>query len=491
MRIIQIFIYILLAGVGGFLLAKIGEFDNAGFDEYAEIASIALMAQGCLFVILQTVFAFVGNKSKGCNIASIVIGAIHIVLWVILFAIFYNAQIYYTYLIFAFLGIFGIIGGAQGLRHGIFPEKQLNAGYACRLSQAILDIVCAGPFFGCCCLFLDTSYHSHNTIGVVFVLLGVMLTLFAIMQFIFAFKGKHSRGANVGSVVINALMVLGLVGLPGFIGGLQGIKYLKAHPEIVAAREKNNKVNTLHAASQASNGADDVTSPSLDTVDYSITDDSGEILLLSSNPNIVDFVRAAMSDGNVDAHSVSIFAPDGDELDAQVAAYKVEQRGDTNRLYIVVKAMSDKDSEGEILCLFYVVQLLNGDYGLVREHDKEMLAKIHSWLEALVTGNKPVENGGSKFKRFFVKYVKSWLSAIVDMSKETFKFLGNAASDTDVVKAFKRGYNGEGEEMQAYTVRNEMGCEETIYSSDGKLFYRENGEFVGESNDGGKTIIWR
>ena len=39
------------------------------------------------------------------------------------------------------------------------------------------------------------------------------------------------------------------------------------------------------------------------------------------------------------------------------------------------------------------------------------------------------------------------------------------------------------------TFTNSMGCEETVCSPDGVKFYKDNGEYVGYSNDNGKTII--
>ena len=39
------------------------------------------------------------------------------------------------------------------------------------------------------------------------------------------------------------------------------------------------------------------------------------------------------------------------------------------------------------------------------------------------------------------------------------------------------------------TFTNSMGCEETVCSPDGIKFYKENGEYVGYSNDNGKTIV--
>lgn len=38
------------------------------------------------------------------------------------------------------------------------------------------------------------------------------------------------------------------------------------------------------------------------------------------------------------------------------------------------------------------------------------------------------------------------------------------------------------------TFINDMGCEQTVYSADGKSFYTDGGSYVGQSDDNGKTI---
>ncbi len=50
------------------------------------------------------------------------------------------------------------------------------------------------------------------------------------------------------------------------------------------------------------------------------------------------------------------------------------------------------------------------------------------------------------------------------------------------------GSGSSGDDMQAYTFTNDMGCSQTVYSSDGVNFYDSNGAFVGKSDDGGNNI---
>lgn len=50
------------------------------------------------------------------------------------------------------------------------------------------------------------------------------------------------------------------------------------------------------------------------------------------------------------------------------------------------------------------------------------------------------------------------------------------------------GSGSSGDDMQAYTFTNDMGCSQTVYSSDGVNFYDSNGALVGKSDDGGNNI---
>lgn len=72
MRLIQTAVYSMLLGVGVIVFLKDVEDYNA-FGAYGEITGITLLAQASLFFVLQLVFAFVGNKTKGANIVGIVL----------------------------------------------------------------------------------------------------------------------------------------------------------------------------------------------------------------------------------------------------------------------------------------------------------------------------------------------------------------------------------------------------------------------------------
>ena len=71
------------------------------------------------------------------------------------------------------------------------------------------------------------------------------------------------------------------------------------------------------------------------------------------------------------------------------------------------------------------------------------------------------------------------------------KFFVELVSDDKGVKSFKQAVSGESPKAKEYTFINDMGCRQTVYSSDGKNFYNADGSYAGSSNDGGKTINYK
>lgn len=268
MRLIQVFVYLLLVGLGVLILLEtINDYEKYG--DYGDYTGIILLTQASLYVILQLVFAFVGNKTKEANVAGIVFGIINAVFWVALWVLFYfvldldypehntNKSLYHSYLAFAFAGIFGIIGGIQGVRHGIFAQKKLHAGIACRLTQAIFYLLLAFPF--AFCSTIDKSlFFLLMSIAVMFVVLSVL-------QFVFTFVGKKSKGANVCSIAFNSVFALCVIGLFGFIGGIQGVQYLKVHPEGYVPEPKVKKEKKQKAQTPATTNANTSSAATVET----------------------------------------------------------------------------------------------------------------------------------------------------------------------------------------------------------------------------------
>lgn len=253
MRLMQAIVYLLMIAYGGYLMYLVTtDYSNTGDFEF--YTGTMLLTQASLFFIMQIIFAFVGNKSKGGNVASITLSAIHIFLWLLQWVLFYifnlfgneNNSMYLTYIGFAAVGIFGIIGGAQGKKHGIFPEKNMRAGFACRKAQAIMDTLGIIPF--AVCAFVFSSFDKLMT--VIFASIAVLFVTLSILQFIFTYKGKSSKGANIGSALCHFLLIFAFWGLPGFIGGIQGVKYLKAHPECIAEPKKKKSAKAQTEAEQ-------------------------------------------------------------------------------------------------------------------------------------------------------------------------------------------------------------------------------------------------
>ena len=87
---------------------------------------------------------------------------------------------------------------------------------------------------------------------------------------------------------------------------------------------------------------------------------------------------------------------------------------------------------------------------------------------------------------YIILYILKGIWAFI---KALIGLFGIAVGDSSAGKAFKRGYSGDdGDAYEEYTFTNDMGCTQTVYSSDGRNFYDANGSFVGTSDDGGKHI---
>lgn len=383
MRLIQFFAYLLLSATGGYILAEIIAFEQMGFGDYAFISCCALMSEASLFALLQIFFAFSGNKTKGGNIASVVISILHILMWLALFLsmyFIYLQNIYLSYLIFAILGVFGLIGGLQGIKRGIFPEKKTLNGFALRFIQGIFWSLATIAFITTDVLAggLDVSFL------IIFTSLAIFFLFYSVLQFITAYKGKSSKGANVASIWLNALFIVAIVGLPGFIGGIYGRNYLKANPDMCAP-PKGKKVKTASSDTAVREQTTDVKVVNdFNDLDYSIPDNSERIFGLSNEPNIIDFIRESIANGEKsDVSQIRIYDSDGDALMAQLVAYKVERKDDTYRLYIIIEGESDQ-GEGKIMQLYFVGRRDDGNYVLVAEFDKDIQEKIRLWYNELV-----------------------------------------------------------------------------------------------------------
>lgn len=119
---------------------------------------------------------------------------------------------------------------------------------------------------------------------------------------------------------------------------------------------------------------------------------------------------------------------------------------------------------------------------------------LHDWLEEELMyeelNEKPA--AGSQKKKGVGSAILFILSLpfrlIFAFFKAILSLFGIAFGDTPFVRGFKKGYNGNQSEMKEYKITNELGCEQTVYSSDKKTFYHSDGSYAGTSDDGGKTI---
>lgn len=178
---------------------------------------------------------------------------------------------------------------------------------------------------------------------------------------------------------------------------------------------------------------------------------------------------------------------EGNDYYFRCLGFAAIDRFGTQRIYIAVKDLEDEE---DLWRCGYIVRCRDGAWLLVKETEAEMFEKFKAAMR------KAAEVSEEK-KR--TKKRKGWLIALKVITfpfwllwqfvKALLSLINIGVGDSSLVKAFKKGLgtNNDGS-YQEYEFINDMGCRQTVYSSNGKDFYAADGSYVGSSNDGGKTI---
>ena len=176
--------------------------------------------------------------------------------------------------------------------------------------------------------------------------------------------------------------------------------------------------------------------------------------------------------------------------------YAIVERYVIMRLYIAYRHIGDDDTD---LYTAYIVSNDDGVGLLVPEHDERMMEKVRNAMNAsIVSDPSDYETAGvapELQKRSRAGKVIMVIGCIIlfpvwllwQFVKALLSLFNIGFGDSSTVRAFKRGFSGT-DDRKAYKFINDAGCEETLYSSDGKSFYRYDGSFAGTSDDGGKTL---
>ena len=89
----------------------------------------------------------------------------------------------------------------------------------------------------------------------------------------------------------------------------------------------------------------------------------------------------------------------------------------------------------------------------------------------------------------FVAFVISIIVIVIFIGIIAMFFLKVLSIDSGVSRAIDVATGGDGNYgKKKYSFTNDMGCEQTVYSADGKTFYNADGSYAGKSNDGGRHI---
>ena len=230
--------------------------------------------------------------------------------------------------------------------------------------------------------------------------------------------------------------------------------------------------------------------------DFSFESLEGETFEIADGEAVIDAIRQSVATGVFNEVDFTVRDDAGNDYFLECIGFTTLDRFGKNRLYFAVKDLED---EKDSWYAYYIVQREDGAYLLVHETDGNMFNAFVQRMEDISTGTekqtetnempaagKKKKSGNGWKIAFKIILFPFWLIWL--FIKAILSLFNIAVGDSSAVKAFKNGYNGDGASMKEYTFINSMGCEQTVYSSNGREFYSADGSFVGTSNDGGKTI---
>lgn len=218
--------------------------------------------------------------------------------------------------------------------------------------------------------------------------------------------------------------------------------------------------------------------------------DESEAVIIKDGEAVIDLIRQNVETGIFNEIKFEACDDSGNVYFLECVGFATLNRFGKERLYLSVM---DLEEESNSLYTYYVAKRADGEYVLVHETDDAMFNAFEQKIENLGTAQDNNSETSSKKKAgngwkiaFKIILFPFWL--IWQFIKALLSLFNIAVGDSSAVKAFKHGYNGDSEPMKKYTFINSMGCEQTVYSSNGREFYDANGAYVGKSDDDGKHI---
>lgn len=235
--------------------------------------------------------------------------------------------------------------------------------------------------------------------------------------------------------------------------------------------------------------------------DYEGVDES-ETMTMNNGEAVIDQIRQNAQTGVFNEIKFEVYDEDGNSYYLECVGFTTLNRFGIQRLYLSVM---DLEAENNSRYTYYVAQRPDGEYVLVHETDDSMFDAFERKFANLSSGQDDNQDsyednyqddysepsrkkkGGKGWKiAFTIILFPFWL--IWQFIKALLSLFNIAVGDSSAVRAFKNGFNGDSAPVKEYTFVNDMGCEQTVYSSNGREFYDANGAYVGRSDDNGKHI---
>lgn len=365
------------------------------------------------------------------------------------------------------------------------------------------------------------NYENEIFIGTFFgILMGGLcgaMIIFAVLQFLIAFRCKTSIRANNCGIALNVFTFMAIVGIPGFAGAIIGRKYLRLKARGLIEDEEDthqassvteNKIIDISANSDSAESGTAGVSPSSDTgsgeyekiekvelEDVSIhekewkefrkTASQDELFILGIGSKYrlrTGFVKSVIFAIGIVLSIVIGLALMAVDISAAliilIAGYLVFS-------FLSSKHIRYQDTYNQIK------RKLQGEY-------KESLKKVlnyPTWMS--------IVDGFLQFALMWLTIPYQALMLAIGMIAPDF-----VISKNGVLVSVPKGYGLDnliamGEyykraslldeltdrsQKKQYTFTNDYGTQQTVYSSDGKNFYDAAGAYVASSNDGGKTL---
>lgn len=219
---------------------------------------------------------------------------------------------------------------------------------------------------------------------------------------------------------------------------------------------------------------------------------------------VIETIKQAVESGSFNGLEFSVSDENNNDYYFECCGFLVMERLGKHRLYFAVK---DLDEETGSLHGAYIVKRNEGEWLLVQETDDAIYAELVARFNNLrgvasePANTEPVNTEPVYTEPVYTEKKKSgkgWKIAFAIIAfpfwllwqfiKALLQLFNIGFGDSSTVKAFKRGFNGDSAPYKEYTFTNDMGCQQTVYSDNGRDFYDANGSYVGSSDDDGKTI---